>query len=235
VRTDEDLDVPAWLRHRLMLSEARLAVAMGSPEEALTTVAAVAPMASAEAAVVSAGALIAAGDAERAYEMVLPITETAGVPIPLLIEAWLIVAISAGERGAAGTAREALQQALTLADADGHRRSFHQAGPWLRHLLRNDAELAAAYQTLGASPAPKARVRAVVAPVPTAPVVIDPLSERELQVLTHLAAMLGTEEIADAMYLSVNTVKTHVRSILRKLAVSRRNEAVRRARELGIV
>jgi LuxR family maltose regulon positive regulatory protein len=47
--------------------------------------------------------------------------------------------------------------------------------------------------------------------------------------------MLGTEEIADAMYLSVNTVKTHVRSILRKLAVSRRNEAVRRARELGIV
>jgi LuxR family maltose regulon positive regulatory protein len=54
-------------------------------------------------------------------------------------------------------------------------------------------------------------------------------------VLRHLAAMMGTEEIADTMYLSVNTVKTHVRSILRKLAASRRNEAVRRARALGIV
>ena len=67
------------------------------------------------------------------------------------------------------------------------------------------------------------------------PILVDPLSERELQVLRYLAAMLGTEEIAEAMYVSVNTVKTHVRSILRKLAASRRNEAVRRARELGLV
>ena len=51
----------------------------------------------------------------------------------------------------------------------------------------------------------------------------------------HLAALLTTEEIASAMFISVNTVKTHVRSILRKLAVSRRNQAVRRARQLGLV
>ena len=64
---------------------------------------------------------------------------------------------------------------------------------------------------------------------------VDPLSQRELQVLQYLAAMLWTEEIAEAMYVSVNTVKTHVRSILRKLSASRRNEAVRRARTLGLV
>ena len=53
--------------------------------------------------------------------------------------------------------------------------------------------------------------------------------------LNHLAELLTTEEIAAAMYISVNTVKTHIRSILRKLAVSRRNLAVRRAQQLGIV
>jgi LuxR family maltose regulon positive regulatory protein len=61
------------------------------------------------------------------------------------------------------------------------------------------------------------------------------LSAKELEVLEHLADLLTTEEIASAMFISVNTVKTHVRSILRKLAVSRRNQAVRRARELGLV
>ena len=43
------------------------------------------------------------------------------------------------------------------------------------------------------------------------------------------------QEIADSLGVSINTVKTHVRSILRKLSASRRNEAVRRARALGLI
>ena len=62
--------------------------------------------------------------------------------------------------------------------------------------------------------------------------VIRPLTAKELEVLRPLDEMLSTEEIAEAMFVSVNTVRTHVRSILRKLDVSRRNAAVRRAREL---
>jgi len=54
-------------------------------------------------------------------------------------------------------------------------------------------------------------------------------------VLEHLAELLTTEEIASDMYVSVNTIRTHVRSILRKLGVSRRNAAVRRARELRLL
>lgn len=50
-----------------------------------------------------------------------------------------------------------------------------------------------------------------------------------------LAQMMTTEEIADELYLSVNTVKTHLKSVYRKLAVSRRSAAVRRARELQIL
>nr|WP_246402194.1 LuxR C-terminal-related transcriptional regulator [Jiangella mangrovi] len=61
------------------------------------------------------------------------------------------------------------------------------------------------------------------------------LSDRELEVLRHLSSLLTTEEVASAMYISVNTVRTHIRGILRKLSASRRNEAVRRARQLGLV
>lgn len=64
---------------------------------------------------------------------------------------------------------------------------------------------------------------------------IDPLTARELEVLHHLDALLPTEEIAGAMYVSVNTVKTHVRAILRKLSVERRYDAVRRARQIGLL
>ncbi|MGY1807952.1 response regulator transcription factor [Blastococcus sp. SYSU D00669] len=53
--------------------------------------------------------------------------------------------------------------------------------------------------------------------------------------LQHLAEMLSTAEIAAALFVSINTVRTHVRAILRKLGVTRRNEAVRRARELHLL
>ena len=64
---------------------------------------------------------------------------------------------------------------------------------------------------------------------------VEALTPKEYEVLGHLAALLTTEEIAAAMFVSVNTVRTHVRSILRKLGVSRRNAAVRRARELNLL
>jgi LuxR family maltose regulon positive regulatory protein len=54
-------------------------------------------------------------------------------------------------------------------------------------------------------------------------------------VLQLLAEMFSTPEIAAALFVSINTVRTHIRSILRKLGVTRRNEAVRRARELHLL
>ena len=67
------------------------------------------------------------------------------------------------------------------------------------------------------------------------PAIVEPLTEKELEVLGHLGELLTTEEIAAVMFISVNTVRTHVRNILRKMSASRRNEAVRRARELHIL
>ena len=67
------------------------------------------------------------------------------------------------------------------------------------------------------------------------PVIVERLSDREREVLRLASSMLSTEEIAASMYLSVNTVKTHFKSIFRKLGATRRGEAVRRAKKLGLI
>jgi LuxR family maltose regulon positive regulatory protein len=62
-----------------------------------------------------------------------------------------------------------------------------------------------------------------------------PLTEREQAVLGFLDSDLSTRQIADELYLSVNTVRSHVRRIYRKLNASRRGDAVRRARHLRLL
>jgi LuxR family maltose regulon positive regulatory protein len=63
----------------------------------------------------------------------------------------------------------------------------------------------------------------------------EPLTERELEVLAYLPGRLKNPEIAEDLFVSVNTVKTHLRSIYLKLGVAERNEAVARAVELGLL
>ncbi len=64
---------------------------------------------------------------------------------------------------------------------------------------------------------------------------VEELSARERDVLMRLAQLMSTEEIAADLYVSVNTVKTHLKGVFRKLGVNRRTDAVRRARELGLL
>ena len=69
----------------------------------------------------------------------------------------------------------------------------------------------------------------------TGPLIVETLTQREREVLGHLSNMLSTAEIATEMYISINTVKTHLKSIFRKLAAAHRGEAVRRARQLKLI
>jgi LuxR family maltose regulon positive regulatory protein len=64
---------------------------------------------------------------------------------------------------------------------------------------------------------------------------IEPLTDREREVLVHVSGLLNTAEVASEMYISVNTVKTHLKNIYRKLDVDRRGEAVRLARQLKFI
>ena len=64
---------------------------------------------------------------------------------------------------------------------------------------------------------------------------IEPLSQRELEVLQLIAQGLSNREISERLFLALNTVKGHNRKIFGKLQVQRRTEAVARARELGLL
>jgi LuxR family maltose regulon positive regulatory protein len=64
---------------------------------------------------------------------------------------------------------------------------------------------------------------------------LEPLSERELAVLRFLPTMMSNAEIASEMFVSVNTVKTHLKHVYRKLDVADRRDAVRRARRLRLL
>ncbi len=132
--------------------------------------------------------------------------------------------------------RRSLTSALRLAEPEQLRLPFVLERSWIGPVLRRDPELAQAHRHLLAPtlrhdqlPAPRA------APEQAASPAAEPLSERERQVLRHVSRMLTTPEVASEMHISTHTVKTHIQNICRKLAVTRRAEAVRRARQLELI
>lgn len=154
----------------------------------------------------------------------------AGDPVSRSLLA-VVTARHTAARGHAAAAVSLLDQALTSLGPDD---------PWLTGLVGD--ERARLLERTGGVHAvvPAQRTGgsdASVPPVtPALPAeLVEALTPKESEVLEHLAALLTTEEIAATMFVSVNTVRTHVRSILRKLGVSRRNAAVRRARELNLL
>lgn len=64
---------------------------------------------------------------------------------------------------------------------------------------------------------------------------VEPLTERETEVLRCVTEALSTQDIATTLYLSINTVKTHLKSIYRKLGTSGRSATARRAHELNLL
>jgi LuxR family maltose regulon positive regulatory protein len=64
---------------------------------------------------------------------------------------------------------------------------------------------------------------------------VEPLTDREFAVLAELPTMRSNDEIAGEFFVSVNTVKSHLKHLYRKLGVTNRRAAVRRARELGLI
>jgi LuxR family maltose regulon positive regulatory protein len=150
------------------------------------------------------------------------------------VDAGLLDALAARRAGDRHRAARALELVLDLAEPEGNRHAFLEAGPDARALLAEHLEAGTAHwplvtELIAASDLGRPAVREV--PQATG----DALTERELTVLRYLQSMLSNVEIAREMSLSVNTVKTHVRNIYRKLDATRRREAVRRGRELHLL
>jgi LuxR family maltose regulon positive regulatory protein len=227
---------PAWLEHRLSLTESRAHVMAGDVQAALAA-AKQGGRDSLEAAVAIAHVQMAAGnphEARRALAPVLAIENQASERVRLqmwLVDAQLSYSSSDRTRG-----HRALASALRLAQREQLRLPFALERRWIEPVLRRDPVLADAHRRIFA-PAPRPTQLPASPPLPdqaTAPA-IQPLTEREREVLQHVARLLDTTEIASEMYISINTVKSHIKSIHRKLASSRRSDAVRRARELQLI
>ena len=135
-----------------------------------------------------------------------------------------------------------LGESLALAEPEGYVRTFVDLGEPMQELLTQFLTVkqgpAAAYagallSTFENRVVPEARPVAP-SPLPTQPL-IEPLSDRELDVLALLAEGRMRQEIAQALVVSVNTIKAHLKGIYGKLDVHTRREAVARARELGLL
>jgi len=227
--------VPAWLDHRLSLVESRAWAAAGNVRAALA--AAERAGASPEAAVTLAHARAVAGEGDDAARVLAPVlADCSHLPEPVRLHAWLTDARVHYASGDGVRGRRTLVSALRLAEREQLRLPLVLERGWLGPVLRRDPELADAHRHLLAPVVGHEQLPApVTAKDPAAVLVVEPLTERELEVLTRVSGMLNTAEVASEMYISVNTVKTHLRNIYRKLSAAHRNEAVRRARQLQLI
>jgi LuxR family transcriptional regulator, maltose regulon positive regulatory protein len=226
--------LPVWLDQQLSLVESRAWAAAG--DVAAAVAAAERTGSSPEAAITLAHALASAGDGDAPRVLAPALAADGHLPDLVRVRALLLDARLSYADGDAARGRRVLESALRLAEREQLRLPLALDRGWLGPVLRRDPELAGAHrdllaQALGRELLPAPRMASDQAPV----LVVEPLTEREREVLVHVSAMLNTAEVADEMYISVNTVKTHLRNIYRKLAAAHRNEAVRRARQLDLI
>ncbi|MBT2506537.1 helix-turn-helix transcriptional regulator [Streptomyces sp. ISL-98] len=223
--------VSPWVKGHGALVASAAHLAEGRPETAAGLLQAV-PGDQVACAVEAARAQLAAGEPGAAIELLDTVRPEGRAGPALTVRAMLVRAQAADGAGDSSTSRRLVGQALHEARRERLRRPFFEAGPWIRPLLSVAPlrGLTEGWLTPGPAP-PGGPPRSEDQPPP----VLEELSGRERDVLQRLAQMMSTEEIAADLYVSVNTVKTHLKSVYRKLAVSRRNDAVRRARKLRLL
>ena len=196
--------------------------------------------------------LLATGKLKQALELVDKLLEMANSADALryVVEVLALKALVLSGISDHGSVQEkmdsalpCLEQALNLAESEGFVRTFVEKGAPMATLLQHalSRHIAPAYvkKLLNAI---EAETQAGTAHPfgsqarPGLPHIslLEPLSEREMEILHLLESSLSTPEIAMELYISTSTVRTHIKNIYRKLDVNRRMEAIQRAKELGL-
>ena len=159
----------------------------------------------------------------------------------VVIEALLIRSLVLYDRGDVNKALEVLDQVLILAEPGGFVRIFVDEGPDMAALLSKS--LAGLEKSHGQQPSCVSRAylkKLLVAfeaekTAPKEKIHTESLSEREVEVLQLIAAGFSNKDIANKLFISLNTVRTHTKNINSKLEVHSRTQAVARAKELGLL
>jgi len=142
-----------------------------------------------------------------------------------LLTIYLLQSLLEHKSGREQNALGLLEKALALAAPQDYVRAFLDESPAVIHLLPRVRHVAPDFvHTL-------TRHSAAAPPQP----LIEPLSERELEILSLLAADLTSPQIAEACFIAVSTVRSHIKSIYRKLDVHSRHEAIERAQALKLL
>jgi LuxR family maltose regulon positive regulatory protein len=181
-----------------------------------------------------ARARLALGQHGSADELIEPLLQPDLPYREPAIQARLIQAQVADRQHRDTAALSAITAALDLAQPEGIRRPFlAHGGGRLSALLHRHQHLGGRHAAFVADLVDDLGPIGVEPDAPS--LMVEHLTEREMIVLHYLPTMLKAGEIASDLYVSVNTVKAHLRSMYRKLGVSNRREAVERARTVGLL
>jgi LuxR family maltose regulon positive regulatory protein len=230
-------DQPRLLWRWLARTETELGLALGDIDSARASLGSVdgGPPTAAPEAVALARRLLAEEDPAGTVGALAPFLDgTVAADLDTRIRAWLLHALASHALDDVDQAAASLRHAVELAEPEEQRRIFLDGGAAGRALV-------ARYRDWidGSWPFLDELALAALDPAPTVvsprPVLIEALSERERAVLRYLPTMLTFMEIGSELYISVNTTKSHVRNIYRKLGVVGRRDAVRRARQLQLL
>jgi LuxR family maltose regulon positive regulatory protein len=157
----------------------------------------------------------------------------------LALEGLVLEAMAHQAEGDIEAALRTLERAIHIAERGGYIQIFVDEGEPMAGLLRLAATRGIAPQyvskllTAFSITHPETTREAATRPHPQP--LIDPLSERELEVLQLLATGISNPEMAEHLYVAVSTVRSHLKSIYSKLNVHSRWDAVHRAEELGLL
>jgi LuxR family maltose regulon positive regulatory protein len=173
-------------------------------------------------------------EATRLLEQWLLAAETAG-RVGSVIEIRILSSLALQTQGLEDQAMSSLERALLLAEPGGFVRIFVDEGPSVARLLYEAARRGIAPEQTGnlltafspSEPAATSRKRPGE--------MVEPLSERELDVLLLIAGGLSNQEVSQRLFISLATVKWHTSNIYGKLGVKNRTQAVAQARALGIL
>jgi LuxR family transcriptional regulator, maltose regulon positive regulatory protein len=234
------MDAPpsGWFADQFAVATAEAWLAAGEPQQAIAALRPEPEHALADARLVLARALRRAGDFEAAEHVLAGVpSNVVEMPIINQVKRSLLAAELAVERGDRKRAEFLVDHALRIASREQLRSTIGLGGSWLRPYVAREPDLSDRYSAFLAS-VPRLASPAVSRPRDNAAfvdaLIAAPLTKRETDVLIRLAELCTNEEIAAELVLSLNTVKTHMRSLFQKLSVTRRADAVRRGRALGL-